>query len=77
MVSIQLKENYKDRVTIDDIAAFCREHLAPYAVPKYVEFKDEMPLTVTEKVFKGIYKRISSRIRSVGGHTLRLRLFSY
>jgi long-chain acyl-CoA synthetase len=52
MVSIQLKDEHRGRVTADEIRAFCREHLAPYAVPKYVEFRDEMPLTVTEKIFK-------------------------
>jgi long-chain acyl-CoA synthetase len=52
MVAVQLKEDYKGKVTADEIRAFCREHLAPYAVPKYVTFRDKMPLTVTEKIFK-------------------------
>jgi long-chain acyl-CoA synthetase len=52
MAAIQLKEAYRGSVTEQEIRAFCREHLAPYAVPKYVEFRDEMPLTVTEKIFK-------------------------
>ena len=52
MAVIQLKDDYKGKVTIEEIRDFCREHLAPYAVPKYVEFRDEMPLTVTEKLFK-------------------------
>ena len=52
MASIQLKADVEGQITEDDIRAFCREHLAPYAVPKYVEFRDNMPLTVTEKVFK-------------------------
>jgi long-chain acyl-CoA synthetase len=52
MVAIQLKEEYKGRVAADEIREFCREHLAPYAVPKYVVFREEMPLTVTEKIFK-------------------------
>ena len=52
MASIQLKEDYEGKVTVDEIRDFCKEHLAPYAVPKYVEFRDDMPLTVTEKVFK-------------------------
>lgn len=56
MASIQLKEEFKDKVSADDIKDYCREHLAPYAVPKYVEFRDEMPMTVTEKVFKKVLK---------------------
>ncbi len=56
MVAIQLKEAYKNQVSADDILAFCREHLAPYAVPKHVRFRDEMPLTVTEQVFKKVLR---------------------
>lgn len=52
MAVIQLKKDYKDPVTIEDIQNFCKEHLAPYARPKYVEFRTKIPLTVTEKVFK-------------------------
>ena len=49
---IKLHKDYPEIVTEDDIRNFCREHLAPYAVPKFVEFRDELPMTVTEKLFK-------------------------
>ncbi len=52
MASIQLKEGYPEQVTVEEIREFCRSRMAPYAVPKYVEFRPEMPLTVTEKIFK-------------------------
>jgi long-chain acyl-CoA synthetase len=52
MAAIQLKDESKGQVTTEEIREFCREHLAPYAVPRYVVFRDEMPLTVTEKIFK-------------------------
>ncbi len=52
MVAVQLKEGQKGKVTAEEITAFCSEHLAPYAVPKFVEFRDALPLTVTEKIFK-------------------------
>lgn len=52
MAVIRLKDGYKGQVTIEEIQNFCREHLPPYAVPKYLEFRDELPLTVSEKVFK-------------------------
>jgi fatty-acyl-CoA synthase len=38
--------------TEDDIRAFCREQLAHYKVPRYVRFKDELPMTVTGKAQK-------------------------
>ncbi len=52
MAVIQLKEDYKNQVTAKEIRDFCRQHLARYEVPRIVEFRDDMPLTVTEKVFK-------------------------
>ena len=52
MAFVQLKKDYKEQVTPDEIKNFCREHLAPYAVPKFVEFRDTLPMTVTEKIFK-------------------------
>lgn len=36
----------------DDIIAFCREHKAPYKVPKIVDVVDEIPLTAVGKVDK-------------------------
>ena len=52
MAVIQLKEEAAGTVTETDIVNYCKENLAPYAVPKFVEFRDEMPMTVTEKLFK-------------------------
>ncbi|MFC2029000.1 AMP-binding protein [Chloroflexota bacterium] len=52
MASILLKDEYKDKVDAGEIMEFCRIHLSPYEVPTYVEFRSEMPLTVTDKVFK-------------------------
>ena len=52
MAVIQLKEGHKGKVTQEEIQQFCREHLSIYAVPKFIEFRDQMPLTVSEKLFK-------------------------
>jgi long-chain acyl-CoA synthetase len=52
MAVVRLRDDYKGKVTAEDIINTCKEHLPPYAVPKYVEFKDDLPLTVTEKLFK-------------------------
>jgi long-chain acyl-CoA synthetase len=67
MAVIQLKEGYQGKVTAEEIREFCKEHMAPYAVPKFVEFREEMPLTVTEKVFKkALRDEILSRIKECG-----------
>jgi long-chain acyl-CoA synthetase len=52
MAAITLRAEYEGKVTVEAIREFCREQLPAYAVPKYVEFREEMPLTVTEKIFK-------------------------
>lgn len=52
MAVIQLKDGFSGKVTVEEIRSFCKKRLAPYAVPKYVEFRDDIPLTVTDKVFK-------------------------
>jgi acyl-CoA synthetase (AMP-forming)/AMP-acid ligase II len=56
MAVIQLKDEYRNKVTADEIRVFVRGHLASYAVPKFVEFRDDLPLTVTEKVFKKVLR---------------------
>jgi long-chain acyl-CoA synthetase len=52
MAAIRLKEGTEDKVRAEDIREFCRRHLAPYAVPKVVEFRNTIPMTATEKLFK-------------------------
>jgi long-chain acyl-CoA synthetase len=49
---IRLKEGYEGKVTPEEIMEYCRDRVAPYARPKFVEFRDDLPLTVTEKLFK-------------------------
>jgi crotonobetaine/carnitine-CoA ligase len=40
------------QLTAQHIAAWCRERLAPFKVPRYVVFVDELPLTPTQRVAK-------------------------
>ncbi len=49
---IVLRKENKEAVTADDLIAYCRERLAPYAVPKSIEFRKHLPMTVTGKLFK-------------------------
>ncbi len=37
---------------VDDIIAYCREHLAAYKVPRAVQFVDDLPKTSTGKVMR-------------------------
>jgi len=49
---VVLRGAYDGKVSADEIISHCKEKLAPYAVPKMVEFRESLPLTVTEKLFK-------------------------
>lgn len=52
MAVVQLKEEHKGKTSEAEMIAYCKEKLPPYAVPKTIELREELPLTVTEKVFK-------------------------
>ncbi len=47
---IVLKEG--ESLTEDDVINYCKENLAPYKVPKLVEFRDELPKTMIGKVLR-------------------------
>jgi fatty-acyl-CoA synthase len=47
---IRLKENAQ--CTEHEIRQYCKEHLAHYKVPRYVQFVNEFPQTVTGKIQK-------------------------
>jgi long-chain acyl-CoA synthetase len=49
---IQLKHEYKGKVSEQDIIDFLKDKVKPYALPKWVEFRDELPMTVVLKLFK-------------------------
>ena len=49
---IRLRPDSKGKITEQDIIDYCHKNMAPYAVPKFVEFRDDIPMTVTEKIFK-------------------------
>ena len=40
------------RATADEIRAYCRDKLAAYKVPKYIEFRDSLPKSMIGKVLR-------------------------
>ncbi len=40
------------QLTADEIIEFCRQHLAPYKVPRQIEFRTELPKTLVGKVLR-------------------------
>jgi long-chain acyl-CoA synthetase len=57
MAVVVLKEEHRGLVSAEELRDFCRQHLPRYAVPKVIEFRDELPLTVSEKVFKNALRQ--------------------
>ncbi|MBE9521992.1 MAG: AMP-binding protein [Proteobacteria bacterium] len=49
---VKLRDDLRGKVDDHEIIEYCRQKLAPYAVPKSIEFRDNLPLTVAEKLFK-------------------------
>jgi len=52
LVFIQVKDEYKGKVTEEEYMEFLKSKVAKYAVPRSVTFLDEMPLTEVYKVNK-------------------------
>ncbi|AOI77288.1 AMP-binding protein [Burkholderia sp. NRF60-BP8] len=45
-----------ERMTEDDVRAFCNGQIAHYKIPRYIRFVDELPMTVTGKVQKFVMR---------------------
>jgi len=53
---IQLRPEYKGKVTAGEIIKFCKNKLAPYKVPDIVEFRDELPKSLVGKILRRVLK---------------------
>ncbi len=51
-VYVVLKEG--ETATEEEIIQFCRENMAPYKVPKFVEFRTELPKTIVGKILRRV-----------------------
>ena len=41
-----------ETLTVEELKAHCKEHLAPYKVPTHFEFRDELPKTTVGKILR-------------------------
>ena len=62
-IYVVLKEG--ETATAEEFLAFCKENLAPYKVPKFVEFRDELPKTQVGKVLRR--KLVEQELEKQGG----------
>jgi aldehyde:ferredoxin oxidoreductase len=49
---VQLKPEYRGKVTEQDIINFLKDRVKPYAIPRWVEFREQLPTTLAMKLFK-------------------------
>ncbi len=46
------KEGYKGKLSEEELIEFCKERLSKHKVPRFVEFRDELPTTLVGKVLR-------------------------
>jgi long-chain acyl-CoA synthetase len=49
---ISLNKEYEGKISEQDVIDYLKDKVKPYAVPKYVEFRNDFPLTLAMKLFK-------------------------
>jgi aldehyde:ferredoxin oxidoreductase len=49
---VQLKPEYRGKVLEQDIIDFLKDRVKPFAVPRWVEFREALPMTIAMKLFK-------------------------
>ncbi len=65
---VVLRTDSKGKISEDELKAWCRENMTHYKVPKYIEFRDDIPKTPVGKVLRRelaeadpIYKKYANR----------------
>jgi len=49
---VVLRDEWKGKITTDQLRQWCLENMAKYKVPKHIEFIDEVPKTIIGKVMR-------------------------
>ncbi|WP_442902149.1 AMP-binding protein [Flexistipes sp.] len=52
MAFVKIYEEYEDKIKQKDIMEYCKEQIADYKIPRYVEFVSEYPMTASGKIQK-------------------------
>jgi len=52
MAYVKIYEEYEKEINEKDIIGYCKEQIADYKVPRYVEFVNEYPMTASGKIQK-------------------------
>jgi len=49
---VVLRENFKGKLTEDELRKWCKDNMTHYKVPKLIEFKNDLPKTLVGKVMR-------------------------
>jgi len=49
---VVLKNDWKGKITTEQLLAWCKDNMTHYKVPRYIEFKDDLPKTLVGKVLR-------------------------
>ena len=63
---IVLKPGCEGKVTAEDIIEYAKKHLAPYKVPKEVEFRKDLPKTAVGKILRRLLREEELKKRGIG-----------
>lgn len=53
---VSLRDEFKDRVTSDELIGFCKERMAAFKYPRQIEIIDEIPKTTSGKVLRRVLR---------------------
>ena len=53
---VVLKNEYRGKVSQDDILSFLKDNLAPYKLPKEIEFRDTLPKSAAGKILRRVLR---------------------
>jgi len=54
-------------ITAEEIIAFCKEHLAPYKVPREIEFRNSLPQSAAGKILRKVLREEEMKKRGMVG----------
>jgi len=49
---VSIKEDYKGKVTKEDLMEWCKENISPYKYPRIIEVIEELPKTLVGKILR-------------------------
>jgi len=51
---VVLKPDFKGKITEEELQAWCKDNLTHYKVPRFIEFRDDLPKTLVGKVLRRV-----------------------